>query len=400
VGYVVSDVINGRDARKQRAFEQWKAWQASKVHLKKVKRNCLLAGSLISLFIYSQTWWFVVLVPLTAAVCLSIIVATARSTRLAAVKITNEDMPSPADSRQLSASQLEMVGAKYVAPFLKRNENSDSQQSGCVVAVKILSSLNQVNDVRIGNNELDMLERTLRTQAIQLWKNRGDVQVILSAFALQQDFRLFEARMEQMESSGVDLLTAYASLLHGQAFLEFLTQLLVNRGEPTANLMQRIQETRRQLTHQGFERDLEQRRHGSLSLDIAMIDGMDPYDFELLLGMFYEAQGFHVIETPKSGDQGADVLLEKAGEKTVIQAKLYSGTVGNKAVQEAIAASSHFRCNFAAVVTNNYFTRSAKELAQSSTVTLVDRDELIEMIRVFNQCPKDYARLASLFQPQ
>jgi len=105
-----------------------------------------------------------------------------------------------------------------------------------------------------------------------------------------------------------------------------------------------------------------------------------------------------IIETPKSGDQGADVLIEKAGERTVIQAKLYSDSVGNKAVQEAIAARSHFRCHAAKVVTNSYFTPSAQQLAESSDVQLIGREELSQMIDEFNRNAKDYSRLATLIQ--
>ncbi|MBC8353825.1 MAG: restriction endonuclease [Planctomycetes bacterium] len=49
---------------------------------------------------------------------------------------------------------------------------------------------------------------------------------------------------------------------------------------------------------------------------------------------------------------------------------------------------------------NQYFTRSAKELAQSSNVDLIDRQDLIEMIQDFNRSPKDYSLLASLFSSQ
>lgn len=116
--------------------------------------------------------------------------------------------------------------------------------------------------------------------------------------------------------------------------------------------------------------------------------------------LLYEAQGYRVVETPKSGGQGADVLLERAGERTVGQAKLYSDTVGNKAVQEAIAARSHFRCHAAQVVTNNFFTASAKQLAGSSDVLLIDREVLTNMIEEFNRNAKDYVRLATLMNAE
>ena len=46
--------------------------------------------------------------------------------------------------------------------------------------------------------------------------------------------------------------------------------------------------------------------------------------------------------TPQSGDQGADLIIEKYGLKFVVQCKFYSNPVGNKAVQEVIAAKGFY----------------------------------------------------------
>lgn len=223
--------------------------------------------------------------------------------------------------------------------------------------------------------------------------------LVLNAFALKNDYSLFQQRIEHLESAGMSVLVAYASLVnHDDIFLPFLQQLLADREMPAnaSSLVAKVEAVRHELELRGFAKDLEQRRHRSMSITIEMVDAMDPYNFELLLGMIYESQGFRVIETPKSGDQGADVLIEKAGERTVVQAKLYSDSVGNKAVQEAIAARSHFRCHAAIVVTNSVFTPSAKQLAESSDVQLICRKHLSRMIEDFNRTAKDYSRLATL----
>lgn len=114
------------------------------------------------------------------------------------------------------------------------------------------------------------------------------------------------------------------------------------------------------------------------------VDAMDPHDFEDLLAKLYGALGYQSIGTPRSSDQGADVLLRKKTERTVIQAKLYSKPVGNKAVQEVIAAREHYCCHHAAVVTNRSFTRSARELAQTARVELVDREGLERLLESYN----------------
>ncbi|MBK6586893.1 MAG: restriction endonuclease [Acidobacteria bacterium] len=81
-----------------------------------------------------------------------------------------------------------------------------------------------------------------------------------------------------------------------------------------------------------------------------------------------------------SGDQGADVVVVKFAEKTVIQAKRFTGNVGNFAVQEIMAAISMYQAQKGMVITNSYFTPSARDLANVNNIELVDRDDLDELI--------------------
>lgn len=106
------------------------------------------------------------------------------------------------------------------------------------------------------------------------------------------------------------------------------------------------------------------------------VDAMNGYDFEKFLADVFQTAGYDVEETRLSGDQGADLFVSRFGKKIVIQAKNYSGTVGNAAVQEAVAAKSFYGCDEAMVVTNSTFTRSAIELAQATAVRLIGRREL------------------------
>ncbi|MEO2162701.1 MAG: restriction endonuclease [bacterium] len=121
-----------------------------------------------------------------------------------------------------------------------------------------------------------------------------------------------------------------------------------------------------------------------IGVTIQDVDAMDPFDFEVFLGKLFTNLGYTITETPKTGDQGADVLLEKNGSSTVIQAKLYTSPVGNKAVQEAHAAKAHFHCDSAQVITNNTFTRSAQELAGTTGVQLVSREGLTALLEGYN----------------
>lgn len=120
-------------------------------------------------------------------------------------------------------------------------------------------------------------------------------------------------------------------------------------------------------------------------ITIYSVDAMDGFKFEEFLVTLFRTIGYDVTETKKTGDQGADLFVERFGKKIVIQAKNYTGTVGNSAVQQALAAKAFYNCDEAMVVTNSYFTKSAKELADSSAVRLIDRNKFMTYLDDYNQ---------------
>lgn len=117
---------------------------------------------------------------------------------------------------------------------------------------------------------------------------------------------------------------------------------------------------------------------------ISEIDSMDGIQFEHYLKELFLSMGYKASVTDSRGDYGADLILKKDDKKVVVQAKRYSKNVGIKAVQEIIGAHSYYKADESWVVSNSHFTKSAKDLAQSSNVRLIDRDELIKSIVKLN----------------
>lgn len=108
---------------------------------------------------------------------------------------------------------------------------------------------------------------------------------------------------------------------------------------------------------------------------------MTGIDFENIAKELLEKNGFEKVNVTKaSGDYGADVLAYKDGVKYAIQCKRYGSKVGTAAVQEVIAAVSMYKCHVGVVLTNNYFTPNAKELAKSSGILLWDAEKLQQLI--------------------
>lgn len=111
------------------------------------------------------------------------------------------------------------------------------------------------------------------------------------------------------------------------------------------------------------------------------VDHMDGHHFEKYCATVLQKNGFvNVSVTPGSGDQGVDVIAEKEGVRYAVQCKCYSSALGNTPVQEVCAGKSMYNCHVGVVMTNNYFTAGAKQLAEKNGILLWDRDKLQQMI--------------------
>ncbi len=105
-------------------------------------------------------------------------------------------------------------------------------------------------------------------------------------------------------------------------------------------------------------------------------------DFEKLLYRLFEAMGYKVEHTGRSGDQGGDLIANKDGERILIQAKCYRDwSVGNEAVQQVVGAMKFYGCGKTMVITTSTtFTPEAYALAQANNTDLISKDELSGML--------------------
>lgn len=111
------------------------------------------------------------------------------------------------------------------------------------------------------------------------------------------------------------------------------------------------------------------------------LDAIDGIDFERLTCDILVANGFEMAEnTPASADFGVDVLARKDGITYAIQCKRYQESVGIEAVQQIYAGRAYYECHVAMVLSNQYFTTSARKLADKIGVVLWDRDMLEELL--------------------
>lgn len=106
-------------------------------------------------------------------------------------------------------------------------------------------------------------------------------------------------------------------------------------------------------------------------------------DFELYLKTLIEEQleGAYVETTPASGDHGADLLVRFRGIVVAVQAKYYTGSVGNAAVQEIHSGMGFYDADYGMVVTQSKYTEHAKSLAMKLNIHLEDVETFIPKIK-------------------
>jgi len=155
--------------------------------------------------------------------------------------------------------------------------------------------------------------------------------------------------------------------------------LLKERGFPytgSCRIREDIEDMLRQKGKKGF--------YGIFLMDplvrLREIDSMTGPEFEKFLQWFFAQQECLVIKTKTGHQQGTDFILITQNIRIAVEAKRWSSKVGNRAVQQINSGRSHYHCNQAWVITNNFFTTQAKELAQSCDVRLINRNGLNDII--------------------
>ncbi|GEM_PF-1481339 len=123
-----------------------------------------------------------------------------------------------------------------------------------------------------------------------------------------------------------------------------------------------------------------------LKRDFQKMEGGDGEEFEKFLARLLKVCGWKVMNPTSStnaSDQGIDLILDK---KVAVQAKNYTQSTGNKAVQEVMSGFIYWKkhgfphLKYQAVVTTSYFTKQAVDLAKSGKVVLKEGEDIRELL--------------------
>jgi restriction system protein len=117
--------------------------------------------------------------------------------------------------------------------------------------------------------------------------------------------------------------------------------------------------------------------------DTDVLHGMSWRDFEILIGEAFRLQGYQVTELGGNGpDGGVDLVLRKDGEKFLVQCKQWKALkVGVQTVRELYGVMAANDATGGFVVTSGRFTEEATEFARGRNVRLLDRSQVIGLIK-------------------
>lgn len=124
-------------------------------------------------------------------------------------------------------------------------------------------------------------------------------------------------------------------------------------------------------------RDLKYARSG-----LRAIDRMSGAEFEEFVAAQLRVAGYSVTPTASTGDYGVDLIAKKDGARMAVQCKRLAKAVGVAAVQQVVAGARQHGCNRTVVVTNQTFTKAARQLASTHHCRLVGRAQLRGWTRV------------------
>lgn len=119
------------------------------------------------------------------------------------------------------------------------------------------------------------------------------------------------------------------------------------------------------------------------------IDKLSGLEFEKLIYNILIKIGFRANLTKSSGDGGIDIEAFYDGiffkGKYVIQCKRWDSKVGEPVLRDLFGTMISNNALKGILITTNYFSKHAKDFCIGKNVELIDRDQLIELVKILNE---------------
>lgn len=253
------------------------------------------------------------------------------------------------------------------------------------VRLEAISNQEIITDC-IDKKQIEKLQKLLETKEIRFQEE--DLISLIKDNLKDKDYEKLKNRLERRSPKSLDEYIKVFVYVYGYEneykdyYLELFEKLLIENKIHCnkEKLIEHIAKVRKDMEIYNFERKLKTSKNKKIN-SIKQLDYMNGYQFQSFLNALFEKIGYIVEKTNLSHDQGADLLISKFGEKTIVQAKRHKENVNNRAIQEVTAALKHYKADKGIVVITSSFTKSAIELAESNNIELIDRKKLKMLIQ-------------------
>ena len=107
-----------------------------------------------------------------------------------------------------------------------------------------------------------------------------------------------------------------------------------------------------------------------------VVEKMDGVSFERFIGLMFTLRGYKVEFTPRTGDQGVDLIAARDEERIAIQCKRWKDSVGPEAVQQVFTGKSLYECTKGVLITTASLSPQAERMANKLDITYWDKDSI------------------------
>lgn len=175
------------------------------------------------------------------------------------------------------------------------------------------------------------------------------------------------------------------------------------RGGETLNLCKQcndIKRTRDQLIRIGeasekFNREEMGKYSIFLKNQLGYFQNLNPYKFEDQIAEMYRKYGYKATQTPYSNDMGKDIILEKKGEKYLVECKRYNkaNTIGRPPLQKFYAAIIEEQAICGFFITTSDFNNNAISYAIDKNIRLINGKELLSLMQGVYPNPSKHGQI-------
>jgi restriction system protein len=188
-------------------------------------------------------------------------------------------------------------------------------------------------------------------------------------------FRRYENQLTRAERARLDN-TIRNALFKIERYVEHL-------DEPERGRSEALCEPARNAVREGRERlERQQQQARRADLKLAQLDNLTPEGFEEFVAELFEALGFAVERNGGSGDEGADLLVVRGGQRGVVQCKYHKGrgVIGSPELQKFLGTIHHTASHKGFFVTTRAFSLAAERFAATHPIELIDGPRLVELV--------------------